>query len=105
MPTRQRRSDAEARVKTDRAMIYDALAEAETDERVSRIFRRLAVVERAHGEMRDRPPSLRARSLAWLGRTLGPDVVLPVLAQDEAGDPAAPRPAPASALAMRGCGP
>ena len=89
MPTRQGRSDAEARAKTDRAVIYDALAEAETDERVSRIFRRLAAVERAHGDVRNRAPSLKARSLAWIGRTLGPDVVLPVLAQDEAGDPAA----------------
>lgn len=86
MPMRQGRSDADARVRTDRAVIYDALAEAETDARVSRIFRSLAAVERAHGEIRGGTPSLRARGLAWLGRTLGPEVVLPVLAQDAEDD-------------------
>ncbi|HEX4096308.1 MAG TPA: hypothetical protein VHX64_06240, partial [Caulobacteraceae bacterium] len=72
----------------DQALVYDALAEAEGDERVARILKRLAAVERAHGEVRARiaggaRPSLEARGLAWLGKHVGPAMLLPMLADQE----------------------
>jgi len=78
--------DARLQGRIDNAAVYDALAEAESDPRVARILTQLAAVERAHGEMREKglEPSLKARGLAWLGRRLGPEAVLPVLAQKDA---------------------
>jgi VIT1/CCC1 family predicted Fe2+/Mn2+ transporter len=79
---------------TDGAAIYDALAEGEKDEKVSAVYKRLATVERRHADFwRDKlrtgghsgqlRPSGRARLLAFIGRRLGPSLVLPTLARDE----------------------
>ncbi len=78
----------------DGAAVYDALAEAEKDENLKRIYKRLASVERAHAEFwharlgRDTKltPSLRARILSFLARRFGPAVVLPALASAEVAD-------------------
>ncbi len=79
----------------DSAAIYDALAKAETDPRLARVYARLAAVERAHAEFwasrvdrgRSRPaPTLRARMLAFLGRRFGAAFVLPNIAAAEAHD-------------------
>jgi VIT1/CCC1 family predicted Fe2+/Mn2+ transporter len=88
--------DGRRQGRIDNALVYDALAEAESDPRVARILKRLAAVERAHGEIHaQRPgwrggthaaaePSLKARGLAWIGQRLGPEAVLPVLAREDA---------------------
>src|SRR5947208_11224337 len=77
------------------AALYRALAEAETDERLSEVYRRLAAVEEAHAEFwrtqLDRigakpgrlRPDWRSRSLAWLARRFGPQFVLPVISRLE----------------------
>src|SRR3954454_9979431 len=73
------------------AALYRALAEAETDERLSEVYRRLAAVEEAHAEFwrtqLDRVgakpgrlrPDWRSRALAWLARRFGPQFVLQVI--------------------------
>jgi vacuolar iron transporter family protein len=76
----------------DGAAVYEALAEAERDENLKRIYHRLASVERAHAEFwssrlghkTQLTPSLRARILSFLARRFGPSVVLPGLASAEA---------------------
>src|SRR5262245_32618346 len=78
----------------DGAAVYAALADAEKDENLARIYRRLAAVERAHAEFWQSrlnrntklTPSFRARILSWLARRLGPGFVLPALASAEARD-------------------
>ncbi len=79
----------------DSATVYEALAEAEKDEQVRAVYRKLAQIERAHADFwatrlgRPRstvPPSGRARFMAFLGRRLGPDLVLPAIARNEAAD-------------------
>lgn len=79
----------------DSATVYEALAEAETDDKLKDVYRRLAAVERAHSEFwagrlgraaARAQPSFRARSLAWLGRRFGPGFILPVLADAEGRD-------------------
>ena len=81
----------------DSATVYEALAEAEGDEKVSTVYRKLAQVERAHAQFwSDRlgdegaraKPRTSAKLLAFLGRSLGPGVVLPTLARSEAADSA-----------------
>jgi VIT1/CCC1 family predicted Fe2+/Mn2+ transporter len=75
----------------DGAAVYEALAEAEKEPNLARIYRRLAAVERAHAEFwqsrLDRKtnltPSIRARTLSWLARRFGPSLVLPTLASTE----------------------
>src|SRR3954447_19773922 len=69
--------------------LYRALADAETDPRLSEVYRRLAAVEEAHAEFwrkqLDRVgakpgrlrPDWRSRALAWLARRVGPQFVLP----------------------------
>ena len=93
-----RRFNANLQSEIDSAAIYEALADAESDAKLSAIYRRLAQVERAHGEFWARRlkqrghaagirrPSFRARGLAWLGRRFGPAFVLPTLAGNEAHD-------------------
>lgn len=84
----------------DGAAVYSALAEGEDDPKLAEVFRRLAAVERAHGEFWRRKleaqgarfapaPSARARILAWLARRFGPAFVLPALAAGETRDSAA----------------
>jgi len=81
----------------DGAAVYTALAESEPDPKLAEVFRRLAAVERAHGDFwRKRlgasgarlpmSPSFKARTLAWLARRFGPGFVLPALAANEARD-------------------
>ena len=81
----------------DSATVYEALAQAEADDKVAGVYRRLAAVERAHaqfwGERAGRnaasaTPSARARLLAFAGRRLGPAFVLPTLARNETRDSA-----------------
>ncbi|MFI5000854.1 MAG: VIT1/CCC1 transporter family protein [Reyranellales bacterium] len=84
----------------DGAAVYTALADSEADPKLAEVFRRLAAVERAHGDFwrkriesegaRFAPtPSGRARVLAWLARRFGPAFVLPTLADNEVRDSAA----------------
>jgi VIT1/CCC1 family predicted Fe2+/Mn2+ transporter len=66
------------------------LADGEADERLAAVYRKLAAVEAAHAQMLGAAatPSLRARLLALVGRSLGPTLVLPAIAAVERGDPA-----------------
>src|SRR5947207_15529694 len=84
----------------DGAAVYSALADSEADPKLAEVFRRLAAVERAHGDFwrkrieaegaRFAPaPSVRAHVLAWLARRFGPAFVLPTLAANETRDSAA----------------
>ena len=81
-----RRDDAQGEV--DRAAIYRALADGESDEKLAAVYRKLAAVEAAHAEMLgpDATPSLRARLLALIGRRLGPALVLPALSAAQRGE-------------------
>lgn len=79
----------------DAAYLYRVLAEAEPDPKKADLYTRLAVVEDRHvaiwAELLDRGgrpagrfrPSARARLMAFLGRTLGPRVLLPMLLSEE----------------------
>jgi VIT1/CCC1 family predicted Fe2+/Mn2+ transporter len=91
-----RRFRANRQDEVDSAAQYRAMAEAEPDEGVARIYRELADVEEKHAgfweaKLRERGvdpgprrPSWRARVLAWTARRLGPRVILPTVAQGEA---------------------
>jgi VIT1/CCC1 family predicted Fe2+/Mn2+ transporter len=71
------------------AALYDALAHAEKDERLSEVYRRLATVERRHADrwrekleaagesLPDFKPTWRTRTLGWLARRFGTGIVLP----------------------------
>ncbi len=94
----QRRYRANLQGEVDGAAVYAALADSESDPRLAEVFRRLAAVERAHGDFwrgrlkkggRRAVPSPRARILAWLARRFGPAFVLPVIAANEQRDSAA----------------
>lgn len=79
----------------DSAAQYRAMAAAEPDAAVARIYRELAEVEDKHAgfwetklrergvEPGPRRPSWRARVLAWVARRLGPRVILPTVARRE----------------------
>ena len=79
----------------DAAFLYRGLARAEPDSARAAIYRQLAEVEdrhveqwrkllAQHGHPSERPePSFRARAMAWLGRRLGPRVLLPFLLEEE----------------------
>ena len=81
----------------DSAIVYEALAQGESDEKVAGVYLRLAAVERAHAEFwgqrlgtspdKVRPTS-RARAMAFVGRRFGPSLILPTLAKNEARDSA-----------------
>ena len=93
-----RRYRANLQGEVDGAALYDALAEAEPDPKLSGVYRRLASIEAAHGEFwRGRlkragaaPPALRptfrARLLGWLARRFGVAFVLPSVSAAEARD-------------------
>ena len=94
-PDEQRRLKDNLQDEVDGAAVYNALADAEKDENLARIYRRLASVESAHAEFwrsrlgRRAPslsPSLRARALAFLARRFGAGFVLPTLAAAERRD-------------------
>ncbi|MDB5392724.1 MAG: hypothetical protein JWM91_230 [Rhodospirillales bacterium] len=84
----------------DGAILYDALADAETDQKLAEVYRRLAAIERAHSEFWAKQlerrglhpggaaPGLRTRSLALFARLFGPSLLLPLLAHNEAHDSA-----------------
>jgi VIT1/CCC1 family predicted Fe2+/Mn2+ transporter len=94
----QRRFKDNLQGEVDGAAVYMALAEAEKDPNLANIYRRLAAVERAHAEFwRSRldrksrahtslTPSFRARTLSWLARRFGPELVLPTIAAAEMND-------------------
>jgi VIT1/CCC1 family predicted Fe2+/Mn2+ transporter len=87
----QRRFKDNLQDEVDGAAVYSALADAEQDPNLAKIYRRLAAVERAHAEFwhsrLDRAanltPSFRARSLSWLARRFGPSFILPTMAATE----------------------
>lgn len=96
----QRRYRSNLQGEVDGAAVYAALADSESDPKLSEVFRRLAAVERAHGDFwRSRmnkasggfspAPSVRARILGWLARRFGPAFVLPAIAAGEVRDSAA----------------
>ncbi|HSR97826.1 MAG TPA: VIT1/CCC1 transporter family protein [Kofleriaceae bacterium] len=80
----------------DSAEQYRAMAAAEPDAAVAKIYRDLADVEEKHAgfwetKLREkgvdpgpRRPSWRARVLAWTARRFGPRMILPTVAQREA---------------------
>jgi VIT1/CCC1 family predicted Fe2+/Mn2+ transporter len=84
----------------DSAFLYRALAEAERESRLGEVYRRLAAVEEKHAafwadELRkagqpvpEMRPGWRPRTLAWLAKRFGADLVLPSIAGLEAGDSA-----------------
>jgi VIT1/CCC1 family predicted Fe2+/Mn2+ transporter len=77
------------------ALLYDALADAESHPKLKDVYRRLAATERRHGEtwrtrLREAGelvpavvPSWRTRTLAWLARRFGPGLVLPTITSME----------------------
>jgi VIT1/CCC1 family predicted Fe2+/Mn2+ transporter/rubrerythrin len=83
------------RDEVDSAVLYEAMASAERDERLAGVYRRLASAERRHAarwadeleQLDGRRPSprasRRARTLAWLARRLGARFVLPTAAARE----------------------
>jgi VIT1/CCC1 family predicted Fe2+/Mn2+ transporter len=93
-----RRYQTNLQGEVDGAALYQALADSEEDPHVSKVYARLAAIERAHGEFWKKRlgdagargasprPSLRARSLSWLARRFGPAFVLPTVAAAEARD-------------------
>src|SRR5512136_2266689 len=76
----------------DGAYLYDALAQAEKDDRLAEVYRRMAAVERRHAAVwverlkaaGAAPPAFspgwRTRTLAWLAKRLGATSVLPTVA-------------------------
>lgn len=73
------------------AFLYDALAEAEKDERLAEVYRRMAAVERKHAAVWETrlqqagiglpafKPNWRTRTLAWTAKRLGVGAVLPTI--------------------------
>jgi vacuolar iron transporter family protein len=82
----------------DSAGIYRAMAEAESDPKISEVYHRLSAVEEAHAEFWRKQlarlgvkasalrPDWRTRSLVWLARRFGPQFVLPTLSTLEQRD-------------------
>ena len=82
----------------DGARLYRALSDAESDPKISEVYRRLGAVEEAHAEFwrgqlakigtKAGPlrPDWRTRALVWLARRFGPGFVLPTLSTLEQRD-------------------
>jgi vacuolar iron transporter family protein len=80
------------------AALYDALACAERDEHLAEVYRRLANVERRHADRWRRKleesgealpefkPSWRTRTLGWIAKRFGTNVVLPSVQSFERAD-------------------
>jgi VIT1/CCC1 family predicted Fe2+/Mn2+ transporter len=91
-----RRFLANRQGEVDSAVQYRAMAAAETDAGIARLFLELADVEEKHAgfwetKLRDRGidpgprrPTWRARVLAWTARRFGARLILPTVAQREA---------------------
>jgi VIT1/CCC1 family predicted Fe2+/Mn2+ transporter len=75
----------------DGARLYEALAQAEKDERIAEVYRRMAASEKRHAtawaarlqtsgvNVPEYRPSWRTRLLGWLARRFGPGIVLPTI--------------------------
>jgi vacuolar iron transporter family protein len=82
----------------DGAALYRALSEAETQAELREVYGRLADTEERHAAYWEsklteaghplpaRRPSWRARSMAWMGKRLGPRFILPTVAGLEKAD-------------------
>ena len=93
-----RRYRANLQGEVDSAGLYRAMADTETDPKVSEVYRRLSAVEEAHAEFwrgqlatigikaAALRPDWRPRALAWLARRFGPQFVLPTLSTLERRD-------------------
>ena len=80
---------------TDAAALYEAMADAERNPKLKRIYRELSDTERRHAQFwvariesaGESAPEVkvgwRARILCWLARRFGPNVILPTMAQRE----------------------
>ncbi len=97
-PSSATRYRANLQGEVDSAGLYRALSEAESDPKVSEVYRRLSAVEEAHAEFwrgqlqkigataGSLRPDWRARALVWLARRFGPQFVLPTLSTLEQRD-------------------
>lgn len=77
------------------AALYAALAAREADPRLAEVYRRLAATETKHAEdwagritaaggaVRPFRPDWRTRTLIWLARKFGPELIMPTLAATE----------------------
>jgi VIT1/CCC1 family predicted Fe2+/Mn2+ transporter len=95
-PIRRYRSNFQGEI--DSAVLYRALAEAESNAPLKEVYRRLAAVEEAHAEFWrkrlagvgasavGRGPGWRTRALAWAARRFGPETVLPLINALERAD-------------------
>jgi VIT1/CCC1 family predicted Fe2+/Mn2+ transporter len=82
----------------DAAAQYRAMAEGEARATVADVYRKLAAVEEKHAGFWEerlhkagvttgpRAPSWRARTLVWLARRFGAELILPTVASQEYGD-------------------
>ncbi len=97
-PRERKRILANLTDETNGAALYDALAAAEKDSRLSEVYRRLASVERRHAarwrqKLEDAqesyaPPrvSWRTKTLGWIARRFGTSAVLPSVQSLEQAD-------------------
>jgi hypothetical protein len=98
MPTSTREALAFIQDELDTATLYDALAAAESDARLTEVYRRLAAAERRHADHwvaklhRDgvQVPAhrlgWRARALRWMARRFGSATVTSIIAGQEIAD-------------------
>jgi VIT1/CCC1 family predicted Fe2+/Mn2+ transporter len=82
----------------DGAALYRALSQAESRTEMKEVYGRLADTEEKHaaywehklqeagGSIPKRQPSWRARTMSWLGKSFGPQFVLPTIASQEKAD-------------------
>ncbi|HEX7969553.1 MAG TPA: VIT1/CCC1 transporter family protein [Stellaceae bacterium] len=95
----------------DSAVLYRALADAESNPQLKEVYQRLAAVEEAHAEFwrkrlkglgasaKSGRPGWRTRVLAWAARRFGPETVLPLINTLERSDMAKYDAQPEAALA------
>jgi VIT1/CCC1 family predicted Fe2+/Mn2+ transporter len=96
-PVRRYRSNLQG--ERDSAVLYRALAEAESNPQLKEVYGRLAAVEEAHAEFWQKRlsglgasskgrsgPGWRTRLLAWAARRFGPETVLPLVISLERAD-------------------
>lgn len=82
----------------DSAVLYRAMADAETQPQIAEVYRKLAAVEEKHaqfwedhirsagGAPSERKPGVRTRILAWLAKRLGPQILISQIAAAEKAD-------------------